>query len=86
MGKSKIPFKTNLNQIVVLDKAGRARRADLAARFRSSKPKPIRAAKVDVDKEKRNLIRWVLKWVLLLPLSAYVLMWLLVLLVDFFKA
>ena len=86
MAKSKTPFKTNINQVVVLDKAGRARRADLAARFLSSKPKPIGAAKVDLDKEKRNLKRWVLKWVVLLPLSAYVLMWLLVLLIDFFKA
>lgn len=85
MGKSKIPFKTNVNQIVALDKAGRARRADLAARFLSSKPKPIKATKVDVDQEKRHSIRWVLKWILLLPLSALVLMWFLVFLVDLFK-
>jgi hypothetical protein len=47
--------------------------------------KTIRAVKVDAAKEKKRRMIWILKWVVILPLSAIVLMWLGVILIDLFK-
>ena len=79
MGESKTPFKTNVDQKLGPFKASKKSR-------KTGFWKPIRATEVDVAKEKTDRIKWLLKWVLFLPLSAYALLWLLVLLVDLFKS
>ena len=78
MGESKTPFKTNQDQIVGKTKTGKIRKI---TKFW----KPIKTTKVDIAEEKAHRIKWVLKWVLFLPLSAYALMWLLVLFFDLFN-
>lgn len=86
MVKSKIPFKTNVNQSSVSDKDGRRRKTRLSESYLASKPKPLKVKKVNIAKEKTHRIKWVLKWILLLPLSVYVLVWSLLLLVDLFNS
>jgi hypothetical protein len=49
------------------------------------KPKPIKAEMVDLVKEKKQRLTWFMKWVVILPLSALVLMWLVVIFIDLFK-
>ena len=78
MGKSKTPFKTNLDQKVGPFKK---RRENSKTGF----SKPIKATRVDDAKEKSNRTKWILKWVVLLPLSVYALLWLSLLLLDLFK-
>ena len=78
MGESKIPFRTNLDQ-----KVGPFKKRTEGSKTGFSKP--IKATRVDDAKEKTNRIRWVLKWVVFLPLSVYALLWLLLLLIDLFK-
>lgn len=85
MEKSKIPFKTNVNQSLVQDKAGRRRKTKLSESYLASEPKPLKVKKVNIAKEKTHRIIWLLKWILLLPLSVYVLTWSLLLLVDLFN-
>jgi len=53
--------------------------------YLAGKRKRIKAAKVDPEKEKQRRLLWYLKWAFLLPLSAYALVWLLVIFIDFFK-
>jgi hypothetical protein len=84
MVRKKVPFKTNVDQSIVLDKAAQSRRTRLNARIQAAQPKPIRAQRVNPGWEKKQRIYWVLKWILFLPLSLYALSWFLLLLVDFF--
>ena len=53
--------------------------------YLAGRRKRIEAAKVDPEKERQRRLLWYLKWAFLLPLSAYALIWLLVLFIDFFK-
>ncbi|MCW8925492.1 MAG: hypothetical protein OQJ84_04480 [Xanthomonadales bacterium] len=78
MGESKVPFKTNVDQKIGPFKRLKRNRA-------ADSRKPIKATKVDDAKEKSNRIKWVLRWVLILPLSVYAFVWLVLLLIDLFK-
>ena len=78
---SKTPFKTNTNQPV----SGRFRKAGRLSHYLSGKRKRIRATEVDPAQERNHRIFWILKWVLLLPLSVYTLFWLLVIIKDLFQ-
>lgn len=78
MGESKTPFKTNIDQKVGPVKARRKIR-------KTGLGKPIKAVKVDEAQQKSKRLKWVLKWVLFLPVSAYALVWLLVMGVDLFR-
>jgi hypothetical protein len=78
MGESSIPFKTNVNQKIAPFRKRRARPSSTASR-------PIKATKVDPAKEKTRRIKWVVKWVWILPMGAYVLVWLLLILFDLFN-
>lgn len=81
MDDRKPPSKNRLSQRT----GGRRRAATRISGYLAGKPKPIKAARVDPDKEKQRRLMWWLKWVFLLPLSAYALVWLLVIFIDFFK-
>ena len=78
MGNSKIPFKTNVDQ-----KIGPFKRSKRASK--SGLGKPIRATRVDIEKEKSNRIKWLLMWVLLLPLSIYAFSWVVLVAIDLFQ-
>jgi len=81
MGENKTPFKTNINQSVT----AKPRKESRLSGYLSGQPKPLKTTKVDLDKEKNHRIVWIMKWVLLLPLSVYALFWLLVYIFDFFN-
>ena len=81
MGENKTPFKTNINQSVT----AKPRKENRLSGYLSGKPKPLKTTKVDLDKEKTHRIVWIMKLVLLLPLSVYALFWLLVYIFDFFN-
>jgi len=53
--------------------------------YLSRKRKPIKASRVDPVAEKKQRLAWWLKWVIILPLSAYALGWIVVILIDLFK-
>ena len=53
--------------------------------YLAGKPKPIKTTKVDPGKERLRRLMWWLKWVFLIPLSAYALVWLVVIFIDLFK-
>lgn len=77
MGESKIPFKTNLDQkIGPLKKRLKNRPGDVR--------KPVKATEVDVAREKAERIKWVVRWVLILPVSVLLLLWMLLLFIDLF--
>ncbi len=82
MGDSKIPFKTNTDQF----KTGQFRRKSRLSGYLSGKRKPLKTTKVDLAEEKENRVIWMLKWVLLLPLGIYALVWLLVVVIDLFSS
>jgi len=53
--------------------------------YLSGKPKPIKAAKVDLAREKKQQVAWWLKWVFILPICGYALVWLVIIFIDFFN-
>jgi hypothetical protein len=79
MAESKTPFKTNLDQ-----KLGPFKKRRRVTGTPLTKPVK-RAAKVDPAKEKSNRFRWILKWILILPLSIYALVWLWLIVFDLFN-
>lgn len=81
MGESKTPFKTNTNQSLT----AKPRRKSRLSGYLSGKPKPLKTTEVDLDKEKNHRRFWILKWVLLIPLSGYALFWMMVIIFDFFN-
>lgn len=52
--------------------------------YLSGKPKRIKAAKVDPVRERQQKALWWLKWVFILPICAYALVWLVIIFIDFF--
>lgn len=79
MAESKTPFKTNLDQ-----KLGPFKKRRWGTRTPLTKPVKS-ATKVDPAKEKSNRFRWILKWILILPLSIYALVWLWLIVFDLFN-
>lgn len=85
MAESKIPFKTNLNQPIGTVESRRIQAKKRITRLLAKKRRRVHATRVNIPQERTDRIRWMLKWVLILPLSVYVLMWVLVILIDLFK-
>ena len=61
------------------------RRKTRISGYLSRKRKRIKTSRVDPVKEKKQRAIWWLKWVIFLPLSAYALAWIVVILIDLFK-
>jgi hypothetical protein len=53
--------------------------------YLSGKPKRISATRVDPVKERQQKALWWLKWVIILPICAYALVWLAIIFIDLFK-
>jgi hypothetical protein len=79
MAAGKTPFKTNVDQ--KLGPLKKRRQGSGSSLTRTVK----RAAKVDPAKEKYNRFKWILKWILILPLSIYALVWLSLIVFDLFN-
>jgi hypothetical protein len=92
MGKSKIPFKTNIDQSIPRPAARPTRTAaqdDITNGgiwIRTKKTRRISPVVVNLKKERSQLIEWILIWVVAIPLSAYILVWLLIVMIDLFTA
>lgn len=71
MAANRILFNTNVNRNVVWATTGK---------FRG--PKPLRYTKVDIEQERLQLIKRVLTWALIIPLSIFVIPWFLLTLAD----
>lgn len=89
MGKRKTPFKTNLDQPVgkAPDEPSNGplhTHSTKGGIWIRSKNRPIRAKVVNKKKERVVLFRWILKWVIAIPLSAYAAVWLFILMRDLF--
>ncbi len=89
MGKRKIPFKTNLDQPVGKASDAPPKRplhthSTKGGIWIQRKTRPIRAKVFNAKKERAILLRWILKWVIAIPLSAYAIVWLLILMRDLF--
>lgn len=89
MGKRKIPFKTNLDQPVgkVPDTPSKRpphTHSTKGGIWIRKKNRPIRAKVVNKKKERAVLLKWILKWVIAIPVSAYALVWLFILMRDLF--
>ena len=78
MSEGGISFKTNVNQKIT--PFGKRR-----TRSRTTASRPIKATKVDPAKEKSHRFKWILKWILILPLSIYALVWLSLIVFDLFN-
>jgi hypothetical protein len=81
MGKSSVPFKTNVKRpLQVPDK----KTSDWPAKvpkdddgyFFTPRSRPIRAYVVNEKKEKTKRFQWVLTWVAVIPLGFMILLWL----------
>ena len=83
MGNNKTPYKTNFERS---GKTATSKQVRKTKRRNIAKPWAIRATRVDESAEKVQRIKWFLKWVLLLPLSVYAVIWLALLMFDLFSA
>ena len=80
MEKSKVPFKTNVNQSIRVPAAGRAsgtaraKQTVLGGKAYWLRPenRPIRATLVDEDVERALLLRKLLSWLLIVPFAVMV--------------
>ena len=60
----------------------RTREAERIAAYLSERDRSIDTVEVDVSKGRIQHIKWGLKWMLLIPLTVFGLLWLLILLLD----
>jgi hypothetical protein len=63
----------------------RARKKTRISGYLVGKPKTIKAARVDPELERKRQLVWWLKWVFILPVCAYALVWLVIIFIDLFK-
>ena len=92
MVKSKVPFKTNVDQSIRKASANPPKRTagpnpitKGGIWIRSGRRKRIRASVVNPKKERAHLVMWLLKWVVTVPVAAYLMVWLLILIADLFS-
>lgn len=78
-------LKTNSSRVRRQDGRVSSRRKTRIGDYLRGKPRAIKTTRVNEARQRNQRIFWVMKWVLLLPLSAYICIWALVMLADFFK-
>jgi hypothetical protein len=85
MGESRVTFKTGSQRVQRRGMRSSTRPKSRIGDYLRGKPRAIKAVKVDEARQRNQRLIWAMKWVLILPLSAYIFVWLLLMLVDFFK-
>jgi hypothetical protein len=89
MGKSRVPFKTNVNRLGskpdadTLGKPAQSGKTNEGYWLRRQ-DRPIKAYLVNKEKEKKKLTKWILLWVVGIPLGVLALVWLFILIFDLF--
>jgi|GEM_PF-3247072 len=90
MGNSSITFKTNANRPVRKPAASALNRPTQGGRANTGywlrrRDRPIKARLVNPEKERKKLAKWILIWVVAIPLGFMAMMWLFLLIVDLFN-
>lgn len=89
MGKSSVPFKTNVNRPIrksdedALARLAKARKANEGYWVRPQ-DRPMKVRLVDDKKERKELSKWVVIWVVVVPLGFMAMLWLILLFADMF--
>ena len=81
MNRAPRPSNKNPDQ----NRTRKTRRKTRISGYLSRKRKPIKASLVDPVEEKKQRLIWWLRWVIFLPLSAYALTWIVIILIDLIK-
>lgn len=81
MARSKTRFKTNVDQPIV---SGKRRRVQRNESYLAGKPEPINAGELDPSVERVSRLKWILKWVIGLPLAVYLALWFMLSMFDLF--
>ncbi len=87
MPESKLPFKTNAGQPLKKDQgqaAPGARSSKARSRLWGAPRQKIRGTKVDSRQERVERIKWIAKWVIIIPCSIYALSWVFLIFADLF--
>jgi hypothetical protein len=85
MGEAKVTFKTNSHQVPGSNARLPRMRKSRISDYLRARPRAINPTRVNEAKQRIQRIFWAMKWILILPLSAYILVWLMLILADFFK-
>jgi len=90
MGKSSIPFKTNVNRPIrkpAADSLNRPAQSEITntSYWLRRQDRPIKAYLVNPKKERNKLAKWILIWVVAIPLGFMAMMWLVLLIIDMFN-
>lgn len=85
MGEAKVNFKTNIHQVPGSNARLPRRRKSRISDYLRARPRVIKTTRVNETRQRIQRILWAMKWALILPLSAYIFVWLVLILDDFFK-
>lgn len=85
MDESRAAFKTNGHRVRRQDMRASNRQKSRIGDYLRGRPRAIKTTRINETSQRNQRIIWIMKWVLLLPLSAYTFIWFLLLVADFFK-
>lgn len=84
MNKSRVPFKTNVNQRIPKAAVNPSNKPAQSGYWLRSQDRPIRARVVNQRKERKQLAEWILVWVTAIPVGLIVTVWMGLLVFDMF--
>ncbi|MGD8383773.1 MAG: hypothetical protein PVF89_00055 [Lysobacterales bacterium] len=84
MSESKLPFKTNAGQPIGKGQAKAARGGKRRSKMWGTPRQKISGTKVDARRERVERIKWIAKWVVIIPCSIYALSWAFLIFSDLF--
>lgn len=86
MPESKLPFKTNAGQPIRKRREKAARDGKDRSKMWGTPRQKIRGTKVDARRERVERIKWIAKWVVIIPCSIYALSWVFLIFSDLFSS
>jgi len=81
MAKRRTIFKTNVDQPIVIRKSSRVKSNK---DYMADESKSIRASVFNEPEERAKRLKWILKWIVALPVGTYLLLWFLLSMFDLF--
>jgi len=85
MGEAKVTYKTISHQAPGSNARLPRWRESRTSDHLRARPRVIKTTRVNENRQRIQRILWAMKWTLILPLSAYIFVWLVLILDDFFK-
>jgi hypothetical protein len=86
MSESKLPFKTNAGQPIKKGQGKPARGDKSRSKMWAAPRQKISGTKVDARRERVERIKWIAKWVIIIPCSIYALSWAFLIFSDLFNS